>query len=97
MMFLLLFLFNFSALFFVIGDIRSRIAGSMTEIVGNVKHRYIINYNDFVALHSIGKYSEGLRVLIRVEYCTHIINYTEIQYISKKTYLLNIFRKYVAN
>ena len=31
-----------------------------------------VNQSDFVALHSIGKYSEGLRVLIRVEYCTHI-------------------------
>ena len=31
-----------------------------------------VNRNDFVALHSIGKFSEGLRVLVRVEYCTHI-------------------------
>ena len=26
-----------------------------------------VNHNDFVALYSIGKYSEGLSVLIRVE------------------------------
>ena len=31
-----------------------------------------VNNNDFVALHSIGKYSEGLRVLIRVESSTRI-------------------------
>ena len=31
-----------------------------------------VNHNDFVALHSIGKFSEGLRVLFRVEYYTHI-------------------------
>ena len=31
-----------------------------------------VNHYDFVALHSTGKYSEGLRVLFRVEYCTHI-------------------------
>ena len=27
-----------------------------------------VNHNDFVALHSIRKYSEGLKILVRVEY-----------------------------
>ena len=35
-------------------------------------NRLKVNHNDVVALHSIGKFSEGLRVLLRVEYCTHI-------------------------